>query len=98
MSVARLHFRSGRCRFAALLGVCLILGTTGLAWAFWSGGSIATSDGGAAAASVNQGATPTATAAGERTVSVGWGASTLSNGQAVDGYIIKRYDAGTGLV
>ncbi len=98
MSVARLKSRTARWRLASLLGFCLILGATVSAWAFWSGGSSSTSDGGAVAASVNQGATPTATAAPGRTVSVSWGASTLTNGHAVSGYVIKRYNAGTGVV
>src|SRR5580698_8370867 len=98
MSVARLQSRSGRRRLACLLGLCLILGAAASAWAFWSAGSSSTSSGGAAAASVNQGATPTATAAPGRTVSVSWGSSTLTNGNAVSGYVIKRYSSGTGVV
>ena len=37
---------------------------------------------------------PHATATG-RAVTVSWAASTLANGQAVNGYEVRRYDAGT---
>ena len=50
--------------------------------------------GAAAASSVNQGATPTASAP-STTVTVSWSATTLANGQAVSGYLVKRYDAAT---
>ena len=66
----------------------------GAAWAFWSAGSVPGGNGSATASSVNQGSTPTATASG-RTVTVSWPATTLSNGTAVSGYTIKRYDAAT---
>jgi hypothetical protein len=66
------------------------------AWAIWSAGGAAGSRGAAAAATVNQGATPTASAAPGRTVTVSWGSSTLTNGHAVDGYIVQRYDVGSG--
>jgi len=45
-----------------------------------------------AAARVNQGATPTATASGQ-SVTVSWAATTLTSGDAVSGYLVKRYDA-----
>src|SRR5204862_522185 len=50
-----------------------------------------------AAATVNQGATPSvsATAIG-REVSVTWGAATLSNGAPVGGYVVERYPFGGG--
>jgi Fn3 domain-containing protein len=72
--------------------------TSSVAWAYWTIGAAAGSTGGAAAATVNQGATPTAsvTAIG-REVSVSWGASTLSNGNAVSGYLVKRYPSGGGI-
>lgn len=64
------------------------------AWGYFSVGSVVGGNGAAAASTVNQGSTPTATAAG-RTVTVSWAASTLTNGQAVTGYEVKRYDAAT---
>ena len=48
------------------------------------------------AAAVNSGNTPSATATGT-TVNLSWTASTLSTGDAVTGYVIKRYDT-TGTV
>ena len=44
---------------------------------------------------MSQGATPSASQTASQTVTVSWGASTLSNGHAVDGYLVKRYDANT---
>ncbi len=67
---------------------------TGLAWGYWSIGSVPGGNGQAQAATVGQGATPTTTVAGS-TVTVSWTASTLSNGQAVNGYKIKRYSEST---
>ncbi|MEA2149546.1 MAG: hypothetical protein QOD69_1376 [Solirubrobacteraceae bacterium] len=73
-----------------------VVATTPSAWAYWSASATAGSHGAAVAATVSQGATPTAIAAAGRTVAVAWGASTLSNGHPVDGYVVKRYDAATG--
>jgi hypothetical protein len=67
---------------------------TGMAWAYWSAGSGPGGNGASAATSVNQGATPTASSTGS-SVTVSWAASTLSNGNAVTGYSVKRYDVGT---
>jgi hypothetical protein len=64
------------------------------AWAFWSAGSATGGYGAAAGSSVDQGATPTASAVAQA-VTVSWAASMLSNGQAVTGYQVKRYDANT---
>ncbi len=67
---------------------------TGLAWGYWSIGSVPGGNGQAQAATVGQGNTPTTTVSGS-TVTVSWAASTLTNGQAVDGYRIKRYSEAT---
>lgn len=79
---------------AAVVAACLVVAAAGIARGYWSAGSQAGGSGAAAAAAVNQGATPSASAAGS-TVTVSWAATTLSNGAAVDGFVIKRYDAGT---
>jgi hypothetical protein len=76
-----------------LLAVCLIMSAV-MAWAFWSAGSWTGGNGAAAVTSVNQGATPTASAVAQA-VTVSWAASTLTTGQAVTGYQVKRYDANT---
>ncbi|HEY5660686.1 MAG TPA: chitobiase/beta-hexosaminidase C-terminal domain-containing protein, partial [Gaiellaceae bacterium] len=75
-----------------------IAATSAVAWAYWTVGAAAGSTGVAAAATVNGGATPTAsvTTTG-REVAVSWGASTLSNGNAVSGYVVKRYPSGGGV-
>ena len=75
-----------------LVAVCMTAAAA--AWGFWSTGSVPGGNGAAGASSVNQGATPTASAAGQA-VTVSWSASTLANGQAVAGYLVNRYDAGT---
>src|SRR3954451_18623291 len=49
------------------------------------------------AANINAGNTPT-TSVNVQAVTVSWTASTLSDGRAVSGYVIKRYDAGSGVV
>ena len=67
---------------------------TGVAWGYWSTGSVPGGNGQAQAATVGQGNTPTTTVAGD-TVTVSWAASTLSNGQAVNGYKVKRYSEAT---
>jgi alpha-L-arabinofuranosidase B-like protein/concanavalin A-like lectin/glucanase superfamily protein len=66
----------------------------GVAWAYWSVTSTPGGNGASAAASVNQGSTPTSSATGNA-VTVTWSATTLSTGQAVDGYTITRYDLAT---
>ena len=76
-----------------VLAACLVITATA-AWGYWSAGSTLGGNGTTAASIVNQGATPTATVVG-RAITVSWTASTLANGQAVTGYRVKRYDAGT---
>ncbi|MEO7268860.1 MAG: Ig-like domain repeat protein [Knoellia sp.] len=78
-----------------LVVVLLGLGLTGgVAWAFWTTTTTAGSNGASLTASLNQVPTPTASATG-RAVRVTWAESTVSNGAAVDGYLVKRYDAAT---
>ena len=64
----------------------------GAAWAYWSAGSVPGGNGAAAASSVNQGATPSASV-NAQSVTVSWAATTLANGQPVTGYVVKRYDS-----
>ncbi|WP_104089582.1 LamG domain-containing protein [Cryobacterium sp. N19] len=66
---------------------------SGVAWAYWSAGSVAGSSGASAASSVNAGPTPTASSASS-TVTVTWAASTLADGTtAVSGYSVSRFDS-----
>lgn len=77
-----------------LVAIPLVLSLAGgAAWAYWSATSVAGGNGASSATSVNQGATPTASAVGA-SVTVSWAASTLASGGAVGGYIVKRYDVG----
>ena len=82
-----------RALIASLLVVCMTL-STATAWAFWTAVSVLGGNGAAAVTSVNQGATPTASVAGNA-VTVSWAATTLTTGQAVTGYSIKRYSGST---
>jgi hypothetical protein len=67
------------------------------AYAFLTVSATASSAGESLAATVAAGATPSAsTTANGREVTISWGASTLSNGHAVDGYLVKRYPSGGG--
>jgi len=84
-----------RLQLIAFIMVATIIGVSaGAAWAYWLATTTAGSNGASAATSVNAGATPTASAVGP-TVTVSWSASTLASGQAVTGYLVKRYDAST---
>ena len=76
---------------AASVAMTLVAGT---AWAFWSADSAPGGNGAAAATSVNQGATPSGSVSGQ-SVTVSWAATTLSSGQPVTGYLIKRFDSVT---
>src|SRR4051812_11314784 len=90
-TLVRSGFRNRRL-LAVVIGLS-VAAVTAIAWGFWTPGTSAGS-GNSAGDTVNQGATPTASATG-RTVTVSWGASTLAGGHAVDGYIVKRYNATT---
>lgn len=67
---------------------------TGAAWAYWSAGSVPGGNGASAVTSLNPGATPVASAGGG-SVTVSWAASTFSDGSAVHGYELRRYDLAT---
>ncbi|WP_461164541.1 tandem-95 repeat protein [Arthrobacter sp. R4-81] len=73
--------------------ICLLLATSlaaGAAWAYWSAESLPGGGGGATAASVNRGTVPTAVVVGHF-VTLNWGATTLTTGTPVSGYLVKRY-------
>jgi hypothetical protein len=76
--------------------VAAVAGGVATASAYWGATTVSGGSGAASAATVNQGATPSATPAPGRLVSVSWAASTLSNGHAVDGYVVRRYDTSGG--
>jgi hypothetical protein len=62
--------------------------------AHFTGAATAGSAGGAAATSMAPGTPPTSVSAQPgRAVTISWEATTLANGQPVDGYLITRYDA-----
>jgi uncharacterized repeat protein (TIGR01451 family) len=85
-------------RAAALLALAIAIGAAaGAALGFWTGGAgqPLTGSGAGAATTVNAGSTPTVTTAGTSSVVISWSASTMANGGAVSGYIVKRYDAST---
>jgi hypothetical protein len=88
--------RAARIRHAIEL-VALLVGVatfaTSAAWAVWSFASVPGGAGSAKATTVAAGGTPTVTASGSSMI-VRWTASTLGTGQAVAGYIVKRYSAG----
>ncbi len=96
-AVRKFAFRTRKRRLTVFVVAMLIAGGAIGAWAYWSAQASAGSNGASAGATVNQGATPTAsvTTIG-REVTVGWGASTLSNGVHVDGYLVKRYPSAGG--
>lgn len=70
--------------------VASLVTTPSVADAAWS--SIAGGSGGASATTIQPGSAPTATVSG-RTVQLTWTASTMSNGGAVGGYVVTRYDS-----
>ncbi|MFI5934973.1 LamG-like jellyroll fold domain-containing protein [Actinoplanes sp. NPDC051494] len=82
-----------------LLVLVLIAGALsiggGVAWAYWTAPSTPGSSGAGRAATVNAAITPTTSKYAAQAVAVSWPAVTLSNGVAVDGYVIKRYDTAT---
>lgn len=81
----------------ALLAVSIAVGAAGSpALGYWSGfQTVLHGSGGAGSGSVDPVTAPTANSQGTRVV-LTWAASTLSTGAPVDGYVVRRYDAGTG--
>lgn len=71
-----------------------VVAPVGVAWAYWAVTSTPGGNGASAVTSMNQGSTPTSSTTGNA-VTVTWSATTLSNGHAVDGYTITRYDLAT---
>jgi hypothetical protein len=81
-----------------VLVIVIVAATAGSALAYWTTSSSPGSTGRATAATVNRGATPSAGVSSVgREVSVNWGASMLSNGAGVAGYLVKRYPAAGGV-
>ena len=87
-------------RMLVLLGVIGIALLGGGAWAFWSAGSAPGASAQGVAASVDQvtglalggdGVTPTA----DPDVALAWNDALLSNGHAIDGYLVRRYVGST---
>ncbi len=76
----------------SLVIVLAILLSGGAAWSYWNLDADGT--GAAAAASVNRGVQPAGFAL-DGTVTISWAASTLSDGDPVDGYVVTRYDSTT---
>jgi IPT/TIG domain len=81
---------------AALLTTVAFLGCAGIAVGYFTATTVTGGSGAAIAATVGQGAMPTTNQVSQ-SVTVSWTASTLSNGHAVDGYQVKRYDTGGNL-
>ncbi len=74
-----------------LVVLTLVLAAASAAYAYWT--LSATGPGAAVAATVGPGAKPTVSAV-SKAVTVSWSASTLSDGVAVSGYLVKRYAFG----
>ncbi|MEA5453774.1 Ig-like domain-containing protein [Sinomonas sp. JGH33] len=86
--------RASRLSGAALVAGLLAAGGGAAAFAYWQATS-STQGGMAAADSLQQGATPSASAA-QQSVTVSWAAGTTAGGHAASGYTVRRYNASTG--
>jgi hypothetical protein len=76
----------------AIAAALLVVPTASAAWSRSSIGS-----GTAQAKMLGTGDTPTATVSGKK-VTLTWSASTFSNGGNAPGYVVRRYNASTGLL
>jgi hypothetical protein len=85
--------RTFLCTAGISLAVALALGQASPVSAAWSGPG--SGSGAGAAATMPTGTTPRATVSGT-SVTVTWSAATLSNGAAVAGYVVSRYNSSTG--
>lgn len=83
-----------RLALTVLAGAGLSLGGAA-AWGYWGAPVNPGAAGAALAAGVNAATTPTVNQLSATSVALSWPAVTLTNGVAVDGYVVKRYDAGT---
>lgn len=80
-----------------LVAVVSLAGSATVAWSYWSGfGAPLQGTGVAGGVTVNRGAAPAVSAINGTSAALSWGASTLSDGEPVDGYVVKRYDSSTG--
>ena len=91
--------RARRTRLMRLVAIPVAFALTfplgsGVASAYWSAGSVAGGNGRSVASAFAPSPTPIAKSAGT-TVTVSWPVATLTSGQAVSGYIVKRYDVAT---
>jgi hypothetical protein len=95
MTAALVRLLGRRRRLLVVSTVVLVAGglASGLL-AYFSGAASAGSAGGAAATSLVPGTPPTSVSSQPgRAVTISWEATTLANGQPVDGYLVTRYDA-----
>jgi hypothetical protein len=82
-----------RRRFVVFTVALLVASVSAAAWAYWTVSATTGSAGGALATSVDQGATPSPTVNADHSVTLTWSATTLANGEPVDGYVVTRYEA-----
>jgi Ice-binding-like len=86
-----------KARFAIVLAVAVFAGLAcQSALGYWNSAK-GDGNGGAAAATLEQGATPTVEATSSTSVVVSWAARGVPDGVPADGYMIKRYDAESGV-
>ncbi|MCW2549012.1 MAG: Ice-binding protein [Mycobacterium sp.] len=87
------RIRPDAARISLALGIVTAL-MVASAWGYWSPGPGSGGEGASSAATITQGATPTASATGG-SVTVSWAASNVTIGHPATGYAVKRFDATT---